>query len=64
LALKPSVPENHLRVGNGFGRMGLAKEGKCMLEDDIGWVGQKNLLVFEPYWGRMRNYLSNNQDNK
>lgn len=46
LISEPRYPENHLRVGNGFGRLGLAKEGKNMLED-------------EAYWDRMKDYLSN-----
>lgn len=48
LTSEPRYPENHLRVGNGFGRLGLAKEGKNMLE-----VGA--------YWDRIKDYLSNKQ---
>ena len=37
LAKEPNFPENHLRVGNGFGRLGLAKETKKMLENGTYW---------------------------
>jgi hypothetical protein len=45
LAREPKLPENHLMVGNGFGRLGLAKEGQNMLES-------------ETYWDKMDDYLS------
>lgn len=45
LARGPKLPENHLRVGNGYGRLGLAKEGQNMLESGT-------------YWDKMDDYLS------
>ena len=42
---EPKFPENHLRVGNGFGRLGLAKESKKMLESGT-------------YWDKIDDYLS------
>ena len=48
LAFEPRYPKTHLRIGKGFGRLGLVKEGKNMLEG-------------EAYWDRIKDYLSNKQ---
>ena len=45
MAREPKLPENHLRVGNGFGLLGLAKEGQNMLETGA-------------YWDKINDYLS------
>lgn len=34
---EPKLPENHLRIGKGFGRLGLSKEGQNMLAKWSYW---------------------------
>ena len=34
---EPLVPDHHLNLGNAFGSLGLAKEGKYMLEKSTYW---------------------------
>lgn len=46
LTREPKLPENHLKVGMGLGRLGLAKEGGNMLECGA-------------YWGKINDYLAN-----
>ena len=44
IKIRPQMPENHFRVGRGYGTLGLAKEGKKM-------------LACGAYWDNIRNYL-------
>lgn len=37
LKQEPHLPENHLRVGRGYGVMGLVKESRIMLENGYYW---------------------------
>lgn len=45
LKRKPRCPKNHLQIGRCFGQLGLAKEGKNMLENGA-------------YWDKINDYLS------
>ncbi len=44
IKIYPQIPENHFRMGRGYGTLGLAKEGKKMLDHGT-------------YWDNIRSYL-------